>query len=147
MWFYSQSSIRYKNVFVCRLWNSPPPNNRKDIFYKTQKERRHVQEKTALSVDFRLNLSLFQARIFLAPYRIKVLCCDFEYRCKFSPFHGKFLRACLVSPKDNANKSKRNHLKRIVKKTLTIFPKSAAFIKPAKRTFNNPTLRKNGKGM
>ena len=57
------------------------------------------------------------------------------------------LRACLVSFKYNTNKSQRNHLKRILHKSLTIFPKPATFIKPAKRTLNDPTFRKNRKGM
>ena len=57
------------------------------------------------------------------------------------------LRACLVSSENNTNKSKRKHLKRILKKSFTVFPKSAAFIKPAKGAFHNPALRNNRKIM
>ena len=57
------------------------------------------------------------------------------------------LRACLVSSENNTNKSKRKHLKRIMKKSFTVFPKSAAFIKPAKGAFHNPALRNNRKIM
>ena len=57
------------------------------------------------------------------------------------------IRACLVSSENNTNKSKRKHLKRIMKKSFTVFPKSAAFIKPAKGAFHNPALRNNRKIM
>lgn len=57
------------------------------------------------------------------------------------------LRACLVSSENNTNKSKREHLKRILKKSFAVFPKSAAFIKPAKGTFYDPSLRNNSKSM
>ena len=57
------------------------------------------------------------------------------------------LRACLVSSENDTNKSKSEHLKRILKKALTIFPESTAFIEPAQRTFNNPALWKDFKSM
>ena len=53
---------------------------------------------------------------------------------------ASFLRICLVSFKDNTNKSKRKHLKRILQKSFTIFPKSATFVNPSKRTFYNPSF-------
>ena len=34
-----------------------------------------------------------------------------------------------------------------MEKPLAIFPKSAAFVKPAERAFHNPTLGKNYEGM
>lgn len=57
------------------------------------------------------------------------------------------LRACLVSSENDVDKSKRNHLKRILKESLTIFSKPAAFIKPAKGSFHNPTLWENSKSV
>lgn len=42
-------------------------------------------------------------------------------------------------------KSEREHLKEVLQKSLTVFPESAAFVKPAKRTLNNPSFRKNDK--
>ena len=42
------------------------------------------------------------------------------------------LRACLVSFENNADKSQRKHLERIMQKPFTIFPKSATLIDPTK---------------
>lgn len=43
-----------------------------------------------------------------------------------------FVRACLVSFENNADKSQRKHLERIMQKPFTIFPKSATLIDPTK---------------
>ena len=59
----------------------------------------------------------------------------------------KSLRACLVSFENNADKSQGNHLERILQNSFTIFPKSTTLIEPTKRTFNNPTLWNNRKGV
>lgn len=59
----------------------------------------------------------------------------------------EFIRACLVSFENNADKSQGNHLERILQKPFTIFPKSTTLIEPTKRTFNNPTLWNNRKGV
>lgn len=50
-------------------------------------------------------------------------------------FHSgvsRMLRACLVSFENNADKSQRKHLERIMQKPFTIFPKSATLIDPTK---------------
>ena len=60
---------------------------------------------------------------------------------------GMTVRACLVSFENNADKSQRKHLERILQKPFTIFPKSATLIDPTKWTFNNPTLWNNRKGV
>ncbi len=57
------------------------------------------------------------------------------------------LRACLVSIENNTDKGKRKELKRILKKSLTVFSKPTTFIKLAKGAFHNPTLGKNSKSM
>ena len=61
--------------------------------------------------------------------------------------HGEIIRACLVSFENNADKSQRNHLERILQKPFTIFPKPATLIEPTKRTFNSPTLWNNRKSV
>ena len=46
-------------------------------------------------------------------------------------FTESLVRACLVSCQEQTDKGKGNHLEGIMDKPLTIFPKSAAFVKPA----------------
>ena len=65
----------------------------------------------------------------------------------FNSEDKKRVRACLVSFDNNADKSQGNHLERILQKPFTIFPKSTTLIEPTKRTFNNPTLWNNRKGV
>ena len=57
------------------------------------------------------------------------------------------LKACLVSFPEQANKHKRNHLKRILQFAFTAFPKPAIFVEPTKRTLNDPAFWQHGKGM
>ena len=76
----------------------------------------------------------------------KVNMLSFPYT-KIETVNGDILRACLVSFKNNADKSEGNHLKRILKKSLTIFPKSAALVEPAERTLHDPTFWQNNESV
>ena len=50
------------------------------------------------------------------------------------------IRSCSVSIQEQSNKGKRKHLKRVVQFALAVFPKSATFINPSKRTLDNPAF-------
>lgn len=62
-------------------------------------------------------------------------------------FTDTYLRSCSVSIQEQADKSEREHLKRVVQFSLTVFPKSAAFIDPSKGTLDNPAFWQDGKGV
>ena len=57
------------------------------------------------------------------------------------------LRTCLVSIQNQTDKGQSNHLKRILQISFAVFPKSAVFIQPCKRTFYYPTFWQYSKSM
>ena len=61
------------------------------------------------------------------------------------PTRCRCIRDCLKSSNKDGDESKSKDLSRDNKFALTIFPKSAEFIKPAEKTLSHPTARPNNK--
>ena len=59
--------------------------------------------------------------------------------------NGMLLRACLKSSNEDGNEGKNENLSRNKEFTLTIFPKSAEFVKPAEKTLYHPAARQHNK--
>ena len=59
--------------------------------------------------------------------------------------HPVLLRACLKSSNEDGNEGKRENLSRNIKFAFTIFPKSAEFVEPAKKTLYHPAAWQNDK--
>jgi len=60
-------------------------------------------------------------------------------------FTAYLLRACLKSSNKDGNEGKSKNLSRNKEFAFTIFPKSAEFVKPAKKTLYHPTARQHNK--
>jgi hypothetical protein len=61
--------------------------------------------------------------------------------------HWQLLRACSISPQQQRQESQIDELQAGIEQALGIFPKPSAFLQQGERSFDDPALGRDGKGM